>query len=98
MYASFISFYQIQFATLLIAGPPQHQRAETLTELLTLPPNGYTVALRHKSNLETDSLENSAPRLCSSRQGRVWEKAISYCGLGDRTAPNVEDGLEEKGE
>lgn len=85
---------------MLIAGPPQHQRAETLTELLTLPPNGYTVALRHKSNLETDSLENSATKLCSSnsRQGRVWERAISYCGLGDRTAHNVEDGLDENGE
>ena len=85
---------------MLIAGPPQHQRAETLTKLLTLLPNGYTVALRHKSNLKTDSLENSATKLCSSnsRQGRVWEKAISYCGLGDRTAHNVEDGLDENDE
>lgn len=38
--------------------------------------------------------------LCSSNscQGRDWEKAISYCGLGDRTAHNVEDGLDENGE
>lgn len=44
------------------------------------------VSLRHKSNLVTGSLENSAMSCAAAIVTGVkgeWEKAISFCGLGD---------------
>lgn len=46
MRVAFISSDQMQFATSAQAGPAQCQRAETLTQELTLPPNGYRVFIQ----------------------------------------------------
>lgn len=46
MSVAFISCYQMQFATSAQAGPAQYQSAETLTQQLTLPPNGYRVFIQ----------------------------------------------------